>query len=331
MFGYLLAAAAPLFLTSALVLGSLNYTVIIIYAVMMGCAQALATPARDGLLALVADGAIQRRVVQASMIQFGVQMFGFVIASFADQIGATMILMLQSIILVLGIICYYKLDVPYLPPGRPNHSMTREVTRSIVEGFQTVKASPIMRAVVLQNCAMGLFFMGSYIVALPLVIREVYDGSSVELSWLNAANSLGLVLTNVLLLRFGDIHRQGRALLLSLFTGSIMLAGAGMGFGFTSLLAFIFTWGLCGGLMMSMSRTIMQEQAPPTQRARMMAFYSFSFMGAGPLGALFSGYMSAWLGPENALIVSSALMMTVVTIVSLTSSLWKFDSSHIEN
>ena len=36
---------------------------------------------------------------------------------------------------------------------------------------------------------------------------------------------------------------------------------------------------------------IMQEQAPDALRGRVMSFYSFSFMGAGPVGALFSGYL----------------------------------------
>ena len=75
--GHLVAATAPLFLTVVTWLGGMSYTTVIIFAVVMGCAQALVTPARDGLIANLAGGNIQRRVVQASMIQFGLQMTGF--------------------------------------------------------------------------------------------------------------------------------------------------------------------------------------------------------------------------------------------------------------
>ena len=170
---------------------------------------------------------------------------------------------------------------------------------------------------------MGTFFMGSYTVSLPLLIRELYQGSAAEISWVNAANSLGLVTTILVLMRFGDIRRQGRALLITQGIGCFALAGAALGLGFSSLILFIFCWGMCGGIGMTMSRTIMQEKAPADQRGRMMAFYSFSFMGSGPLGALLSGYLSEWLGPPAALLISASLMFIVVLLIGARSSLWR--------
>ena len=85
-----------------------------------------------------------------------------------------------------------------------------------------------MSVVVIQNCAMGIFFMGSYIVTLPILLREFYDGSSAELSWMNATNSFGLFLMILILLRIGDVHRQGRALILSQGIGCIALATAAL-------------------------------------------------------------------------------------------------------
>jgi hypothetical protein len=58
----------------------------------------------------------------------------------------------------------------------------------------------------------------------------------------------------------------------------------------------------------------------------MMAFYSFSFMGSGPIGAIFCGYLVVWLGPAMALIVASMSMLFVVVIVGLTSRLWSLDT-----
>jgi MFS family permease len=158
-------------------------------------------------------------------------------------------------------------------------------------------------------------------------VRDVYGGSSTELSWMNAANSMGMVLTILLLLRFGDLHKQGRALLISQSAGAIALAGAGLGLGFPSLIAFIFCWGMCGGVGMTMARTIMQELAPPNQRARMMAFFSFSFMGSGPLGALMNGYLCDWLGPTNALLVASSSMLAIVAVIALQTRLWQLDAA----
>ena len=176
--------------------------------------------------------------------------------------------------------------------------------------------------VVLQNCAMGVFFMGSYIVTVPLLIREVYNGSSTELSLINAANSLGLFLTIVVLLRVGDIKRQGRALLIAQGFGALVLSLAAIQISFITLMGILFVWGMCGGMAMTMARTIMQEQSDEHQRGRMMGFYAFSFMGSGPIGALLSGYLVAWFGPSTSLAIASLCMFVVVVLVGTQSNLW---------
>ena len=316
------AASMAAALAVSMALTSFTYDKFLVFAVCMGCSQAILTPARDGLLPLVADGQIQRRVVQASMIQFGIQMIGFVLASMADTVGAVMMLAVQSIVLSVGAVAYYYLEVPLVKSARTQARMLNQLRASIIEGFRSVIASPGMRMVVLQNCAMGIFFMGSYIVTVPLLIREVYNGSSTELSLINAANSLGLFLTIVVLLRVGDIKRQGRALLIAQGFGALVLSLAAIQVSFITLMGILFVWGMCGGMAMTMARTIMQEQSDEHQRGRMMGFYAFSFMGSGPIGALLSGYLVAWFGPSTSLAIASLCMFVVVVLVGTQSNLW---------
>ena len=316
------AASMAAGLAVSMALTSFTYDKFLVFAVCMGCSQAILTPARDGLLPLVADGQIQRRVVQASMIQFGIQMIGFVLASMADTVGAVMMLAVQSIVLSVGAVAYFYLEVPLVKSARTQARMLNQLRASIIEGFRSVIASPGMRMVVLQNCAMGIFFMGSYIVTVPLLIREVYNGSSTELSLINAANSLGLFLTIVVLLRVGDIQRQGRALLIAQGFGALVLSLAAIQVSFITLMGILFVWGMCGGMAMTMARTIMQEQSDEHQRGRMMGFYAFSFMGSGPIGALLSGYLVAWFGPSTSLAIASLCMFVVVVLVGTQSNLW---------
>ncbi|MDB2509850.1 MFS transporter [Pseudomonadales bacterium] len=316
------AASMAAGLAVSMALTSFTYDKFLVFAVCMGCSQAILTPARDGLLPLVADGQIQRRVVQASMIQFGIQMIGFVLASMADTVGAVMMLAVQSIVLSVGAVAYFYLEVPLVKSARTQTRMLNQLVASIIEGFRSVMASPGMRMVVLQNCAMGVFFMGSYIVTVPLLIREVYNGSSTELSLINAANSLGLFLTIVVLLRVGDIKRQGRALVIAQGFGALVLSLAAIQVSFITLMGILFVWGMCGGMAMTMARTIMQEQSDEHQRGRMMGFYAFSFMGSGPIGALLSGYLVAWFGPSTSLAIASLCMFVVVVLVGTQSNLW---------
>jgi MFS family permease len=318
MVGQLLAATAPLLLVGALLLDALSYAVMIAYAILMGTAQAFVTPARDGLLNQVAEGRVQRTVMLASMIQFGLQIFGFAVASLADIGGPAPILVVQSVLLAIGVLAFARTRVAHVRPGGP----APPLWRSVVEGGRTVFSSPSMRMIVVQNVAMAMFFMGSYIVTMPLLVREVFAGSARDLAFMNACNSIGLVSTIILLLRLGDVHRQGRALLLAQGIGAVVLGSAAFAGSLGPFVFAIFLWGVCGGLAMTMSRTIMQEQAPDAQRSRVMSFYSFSFMGAGPLGALFNGVLVDLIGPQMALLTSAALMLLVMVVVGAGSSLW---------
>jgi MFS family permease len=322
------AALAPLLLLVVVTRGALTFAAMLVYAVIMGSAQAFVTPARDGLLNQVATSSIQRTVVQVSMIQFGVQMAGFLIASYAENIGAELILGVQVMIILAGVFAFRAIDLPSVTSTRVHDHLIRDLLHSVREGYATVAASPPMRIIALQNCVMGVCFMGSYIVTLPLLLREVFDGSSSDLGMLNAANSLGLVTTIIILMRFGDIRRQGRALVLSQVIGAAVLALGGTGVSFPTLAALVFCWGMCGGVAMSMARTIMQEQAPEHQRGRVMSFYSFSFMGSGPIGALVCGFLVNALGPELALITASTALLVIMLIVAATSQLWHITSDH---
>ena len=332
MFGQLVACLAPLALTLSIFVGWLSYETLLLFALIIGSAQAFITPARDGLLVEVAQGRIQPLVVRVSLIQFGIQTLGYLLAGMSDEIGAVVILSLQSFVLAIGLIAFWRLRVSEtLAKAQPDISLTRHVVGSIFEGYRSVIRSPAMSMVVLQSCAMGTFFMGSYLVTLPLLVREVYHGSSQELAWINAANSIGIVVTTLVLIYQGDLKRQGRALLLAQGIACFALASAALNLGLPLLIASLFVWGLCGGISFSMARTIMQEQAPPDQRARMMSFYSLAFSGSSPLGALLCGFLANWFGSIATLILASIGMLVIIVFVAVVSNLWQVTSATPEH
>ena len=312
-------------LLAALLADALTFPVMICYAVAFGCATAFVTPARDGLLNQVAEGRIQRTVVLVSLTQFGVQMVASLVAGLTEWVGAEAIIGVQIAVLTGGVIAYSRLPAPVRDAVQA--PSVADLMGSVMEGCRTVLHSPAMRPVVLQNIAMGLFFMGSYMVTMPLLVREVYAGSSFDLALLVAANMLGLVTSILWLLRGGDLRRPGRALLMAHGLGGVFLATAGLvsliaGIGFWPVVVCIYLWGACGGVAMSMSRTIMQQAAPDGQRGRVMAFFSFSFMGAGPAGALLCGYLVGALGASWALVAAASALMVVIVTLAHRSSLW---------
>ncbi len=321
------ATLMPMLLIAAIQFNFLSYPVMILYAVLMGCVQAFITPARDGMLNLVAGDNIQKTVVQASLCQFGFQIFGYALAGFADSVGAPLILGVQTLVLAFGVWAFTQVRLPSGPQSESASADDLVVRETIFGGLyagaRTVGSHPVMRMVVVQNVAMGCFFMGAFVVGFPLVMREVYDGTSGDLASLNAFNSLGLVLSLLLLLKIGYIQRVGRALLLSQVAGSVVLFLCGWVNDLVSFTILVMVWGLCGGFAMPMSRTLMQQLAPPHQHGRVMSFYSFSFMGSGPLGALFCGYMANLWGAQVAIICCAIAMLATTLTIGLFSPLWR--------
>ena len=299
--------------------GQLSFGIMIGFALMMGLAQAFVTPARDGLLNLVAEGRIQHTVVRVTMIQFSAMLIAFVVVGQTDRAGPIPVIAVQAAVLILGVLAMRR--IPVSPPARqPSETgLWRDLAESVATGLLTVMRSVPMRMVAVQNVAIGMFFMGAYIVTIPVAVRDIYGGSAADLAMLNAANAFGLALTSFLLTRVGHIRRPRRTLLLAQALGAVALGAAGFGFDFPVFAACIFLWGGCGGVAMSMARTIMQEQAPYDQRGRVMAFFSFSLMGAGPFGALLAGAMAEWWGPGNALVAGMCGMLSVLGAIAFAS------------
>lgn len=313
-----------LFLIYVLSSDTLSYQAMLIYGVLMGIAQAFVTPSRDGMLNMVAGSRLQRTVVFATMMQFGGQIVGFILAGFADRFGAVPIVIAQCVLLSAGAFAYSRVPISYQPPARQK-SFVRSMGHSIADGARTVIGNSSMVAVMVQNVAMAMFFMSSYLVCLPILIREVFDGSAQDLAWINMANSAGLVLTAALLLPYGDVKRPGRTLLLNHGIGSLTLAAGALSGSFVWLAVFIFAWGINGGFAIAMSRSIMQQLAPTHQVSRVMSFYNLSFMGAGPIGMLLGGFLAARYGPASAIIISCALMIAVNLSTIVWSPLWRLN------
>jgi MFS family permease len=321
-----LAAVGPLMLVVLLLLDRLSYAGMLGYAVLMGCATAFVTPARDGLLNEVAEGRVQRAVMLVSLVQFGGQLLGFSLAATTDWIGPIPVLVLQSTLLVLGLLAFLAIPVG----ARRGPANPPRLVVSLMEGARTVFSSPSMRVIVLQNVAMALFFMGSFVVTLPLLVRDVFAGSSRDLALMNGVNSLGLLSAIVLLLRLGDVQRPGRTLISAQIVGSLALGTVGLVAAFMDAVAIMLFWGMCGGIAMAISRTIMQEQAPADQRSRVMSFHAFSFMGAGPVGALLCGFLVELFGPRQSLMICAAAMIAVMLGLTVFSRLWGLHSHQLQ-
>ena len=309
----------PLVLASVLWLGQVSEPIVLLYAVVWGTVSAFAMPARDGLLNRVAGANVQRMVTMTMGIQFGTQMLGQALAGQAGQWGAISVLLAQCVVLAIGVYTAYRLPpAVQAGPGRASGSIGRE----LVSGLAVLFTTPQIRPVFMLICAMGVFFAGVFVVLIPLAVRDLYAGGARDIAVAMIAFGMGTITSIVALIRMGGLKVPGRALCLSQFAGCATLVPIAMASPMWVFYLCIFGWGMCGGVAMTMSRTIMQEYAPPTHRSRVMAAFSLGTGGGAPIGSLLMGYAISLLGVRwSVLVPVIGVTITTLTVMS-THSLW---------
>jgi MFS family permease len=316
---HVLAALPPLVLAAAIGSHALSLPIVIACATSLGVLTAFAHPARDSLLSQVAGHDVMRAVTGNTIAQFGAQGAGMATAAAARWLGSAPVLVLQALFVALG-----RVATRHLPERAAVERAPGAAPGDFFAGLRFVLHSDL-RAVLALVCGIGLTFNGSYYVLLPLLVRDVYGGDVSGVSLLLAMFPLGTIGGSLLLLARGGIRRKGRGLVLSLALAACCLVAAGRALPFPALVLLTFAWGLAGAVFLNTSRTLFQERAPATERARVLAVNQLGFTAAGPVGALLSGFAASLLGPEHALALFGLGMLALVAAVALLSDVARME------
>ena len=313
----------PLVLAAIFYWGSVTYLVVVLYSVIMGCFMAFVQPARDALVNRVAGQRIQQVVTITVGLQWGVQIIGFAIGSTADFVGPTILLLLISLFMGAAM-----LAVKLIPPLEEiENEVTDGIVSQIKDGLRIAWSNLKIRTAMLQILALAVFFSGAYLVLLPVMIRELYGGGSLGLAGGFGFNLAGTVLATLVLMKTGRIRYPGRALIFgTLFSCSFLLT---LTLPLVDWLFYLilFFWGAGGGLIVIMSRSIVQENAPDTHRARIMSIFSLAMMGGSPIGSLLMGLLIDQVGVHMATLFPVIGMMITALFLLVRLPLWGIQSA----
>ena len=318
-------AIPPLVLAAIFYWGSVTYALVVVYSVIMGCFMAFVQPARDALVNRVAGQRIQQVVTITVGLQWGVQIIGFAIGSTADFVGPTILLLLISLFMGAAM-----LAVKLIPPLEEiENEATDGIVSQIKDGLRIAWSNLKIRTAMLQILALAVFFSGAYLVLLPVMIRELYGGGSLGLAGGFGFNLAGTVLATLVLMKTGRIRYPGRALIFgTVFSCSFLLT---LTLPLVDWLFYLilFFWGAGGGLIVIMSRSIVQENAPDTHRARIMSIFSLAMMGGSPIGSLLMGILIDQVGVHMATLFPVIGMIITALFLVVRLPLWAIQSASV--
>jgi MFS family permease len=315
----LLATLPPLALAGAIAAGVLGYHVLLVYGLAMGTLTAFVVPARDTLLTRIVRHGRERAIAITSAGQFICQLVGIVVAGFAGRIGALRLLVGQAVILVFGAFAVSRL-APAPPATAHRHDESR--LAAMRDGLRAVRRSDRLFPVVASMLSVGVFYGGVFAVILPLMVRDVFGGGSGELALVNTCFWGGTIASTMLQIRLGTLRRPGRAVLLALAWGVIVLAGMSVPGPLWVFALICLLWGVGAGVALTQGRTIVQLETPESHRARTLAIFQLGFTGGSPIGAVGMGYLAAHVGPRAAVVYPAAAMLVVLTFLFVRSGLW---------
>lgn len=318
---HLLAVLPPLALAGVVAAGALDYPALLAYGCAMGALSAFMTPARDSLLTRVVRRGRERAIAVTSLGQFIFQMAGIVAAGWAGRTGAGALLAGQAVLLAAGAVAVSRLS----PAPAAAAATHRDESRlaAMRDGLREVRRSERIFPVIAAMLAVGVLYGGAFSVLMPLIVRDVYGGGSGGFALVNTCFWTGTIASTLLQIRLGALRRPGRAVLLALSWGSVVLAAMAVPGPLWTFALICLFWGAGAGVTLTQGRTIVQLEAPESHRARVLAIFQLGFAGGAPVGALGMGYLVALTGPRLAAVFPAAGMVLVLISLFLRTSLWR--------
>ena len=312
---HILMVAPPLVMAVVHEQGALSFPWVVAFGAVMASIQALSDPARQSVLSRVSRLDVQRAVTTMTIFTSGVGISAFYLGGQLDRLGISTVLLIQAMIFALGMLAIRRL---------PALAVTESEPPALREGVRVLWSLPLVRNVIGLNFFSSLFNAGAYIIAIPYIVREVYQGDAAFFATVLAVFTAGGIGSNVLLLPFMPLARPGRLFLIMQVSRAVILLLLWLEPGRWLFLAAMLVWGLNMGVTTTLVRTTVQELAPARVRAQILSILLLSFLVSSPISAMLLGLLIAGTTPLTALLPGVAVSLLIFAVGIRCSGLWSY-------
>jgi hypothetical protein len=295
--------------------GRLDYPLLLLFGVGYGTITAFVQPAREGLLPQLCGADLQRAVAQSTFVQFAAQSLGILAAGQFDRIGLPLLLVVQMALFLLSGTLFARSQ----PAAEGRQSGARGSRSGVWSGLAEVWRTPRLRTLMLVVSITGFFGFGAYLVAVPVMVREIYQGGSGLFATVQLCFTLGVLAANLLFIRRGAaLARPGRRLIVSLLGRGLILAAMACQLPTWALFPAVVVWGVFSGQAITLGRVLTHTLAPETHRSRVVSVYQLAFFGTAPIGAWLTGEVVAAAGVLPALALLGAGTLAAAALATRT-------------
>ena len=209
-------------------------------------------------------------------------------------------------VLTISLMCY--------TPAPPTAAL-ESVVANLVEGFKFFARTPALTWIVGMTMIVEGLGYGSLGLLPIFADREVLDVGASGLGIMNGAIAFGGMLGALALAARGEIRYKGRLLLAVFLVYGFFIGGFSQSNVFVLSLAFLACWGLVQGIYNTTGVLLMQQHVPNEMRGRAMGAWALC-IGMDPFGALFLGFLSTYMGVQNAVGLAGVLVLASALVVT---------------
>ena len=205
------------------------------------------------------------------------------------------------------------LAVAVIDAGKTAKSRSgKGVAGDIGAGFKYAAREPVLLGLIILAFIPVLFGM-SYYVLLPSWAREALNVGAENLGVLMMTMGIGALAGSLLVASLKGSSNRGMLLLGSCLTWGIALAVFAQTTSYIAALPLLLFVGLASSVFMSLNMTLLQVNASPEMRGRIMSIGMMTF-GVMPLSAVPFGILAERVGTPDAL-MTSGILLVVFTLL----------------
>ncbi|MCE5223446.1 MFS transporter [bacterium] len=306
---------------TALLLGLLTkynlitYPQILVIALIFGVLNTIDMPARQSyVMELVGKEDLMNAIALNSSVFNLSRIIGPAIAGILiNKVGIAICFIINAFSYLPLIIQLIRIDTPVRMPKR--QSKPERILKNMMDGLQYVVHNERMRVLFSVFLVMSLFLMNFGLLN-PVLAKMDLKSDASGLSFLMTSMGVGALIGAllVILLRWKNPTMKQifwisfcfsiTQILLS-FSGRIALSAFIMSF-----IAFFMV------LFSTLCNSSIQMESDDIHRGRVMSVYSFVFVGIAPIGSIYAGALSSWIGARGTYLVSGIIGIICTIIIS---------------
>lgn len=290
--------------------GLVNVWMIVVLAVLLGCANAVDMPVRQSFaIEMVGPRDVGNAVSINSAMFNGARVVGPAVAGLTIGVfGIALAFALNAVSFLAVIVALALMDDEALHTPRllPRPRSVEDVRVNLVEGLRYVRQTPIVLMAVTVVGLVATFGMNFSVIVPPLA-QDILESDAAGFGFLMTASGLG-ALGAALGLVIAGKPRPGRIAAGAVVLGVASLALA-VSTSFPISLLLMIPIGAGGIAMAATANATIQLNVPDGLRGRVMSVYTTVFAASVPIGGLAAGALASTIGVLQTVAVGGALSL----------------------